>query len=304
MCRTRSMFALYSTKSCWALTKDLRRAQPSKPSTNWAESKPILFTTEYTNLSLCTVYFELKINCSSSTCQILLCECCQAWTITYTCVQITSVCLYTWGYVHMHLTQCLFFTVGRTVLVPLFYLLYYSGRKKSTDPVPANFIQAPYFVFHSNRITQHFWKASGFQTACQRPKKVLVALLPFTRRTRRTSGYAWLNPTVSFASFLPFGSVLLHRCHDFSLKTARHVPHPCSRREKMPTKKTPKHFSFIYFWNREKLIKPKPNKAQIKNGIPPVTNSSKLIYKNFEDEKYVVKNKNIIHTTQYISFPI
>lgn len=40
------------------------------------------------------------------------------------------------------------------------------------------------------------------------------------------------------------------------------------------------------------------------NGIPSVTNPSKLMYKNFEDEKYVLKNKNIIHLTQYIIFPI
>lgn len=80
-----------------------------------------------------------------------------------------------------------------------------------------------------------------------------------------------------------------------------HIPAQGDRKSQQ---NNPKAIFIYLLLKQEKKIKKKPNKAQIKNGIPPVTNPSKLIYKNFEDEKYVVKNKKTIHSTQYIIFPI
>lgn len=128
MCVTRSMFALH-TKSCGALTKDLRRAQPSKLSTTWAESKPVLFTTELANLILYTVYFKLKINCSSSTCQIL-----RMWLLpslnynSHLCPNYKCMLIYMGLCAHACHTMLVLYCW--TILVPLYYLLYYSWRKK------------------------------------------------------------------------------------------------------------------------------------------------------------------------------
>lgn len=88
--------------------------------------------------------------------------------------------LQVYAYIHGGMCTCMSHNASSLLLdcsctIVLFIVLFL--KKKSTNSVPAYFIQALYFVFHSNRVTQHFWKASGFQTACQRPKKVLVALL-------------------------------------------------------------------------------------------------------------------------------
>lgn len=88
--------------------------------------------------------------------------------------------LQVYAYIHEDMCTCMSHNASSLLLdysctIILFIVLFL--KKKSTNPIPTHFIQALYFVFHSNRVTWHFWKASGFQTAYQRPKKVLVALL-------------------------------------------------------------------------------------------------------------------------------
>lgn len=131
-------------------------------------------------------------------------ECYQVWTVIYTCVQITCACLYTWGYMHMRTQNCVQMRITQCQFSSGGLFLYYCTihntvleENKSINPIPTYFIQALYFVFNSNRITWYLWKASGFQTACQSPKKFLVTLLLLLLEsgTRRTSGYPRLNPS-------------------------------------------------------------------------------------------------------------
>lgn len=73
------------------------------------------------------------------------------------------------AYIHGDMCTCMSHNASSLLLdcsctIVLFIVLFL--KKKSTNPVPAYFIQTLYFVFHSNRITQHFRKASGFQAAC------------------------------------------------------------------------------------------------------------------------------------------
>lgn len=108
----------------------------------------------------------------------------------------TSVC--TKAYNEMPTLYCW------TVLVLSYYSsLHYSWRKR----VSVQYLLISTFFFYfftSNRITWYLWKDSGFQTACQSPRKFVVSLsynspAPFGRGTRMTNGNLRRNPL----SFLP-----------------------------------------------------------------------------------------------------
>lgn len=164
--------------------------------------------------------------------------------------------MHTHNSVQMHITQCQFSTVGLFVHYCTIHCTILV-ESKSINPVPTYFIQALYFVFNRKRITCIFEKPVAFKLLVRAPRSSWLPSCSFSWGTRRTSGYHRLNPTVFSASFLPFGSVLLYRCHYFELKNSKACSTPL-------LKKTKKKKAIVHLYTSEigKKCKRKPNKAQ------------------------------------------
>lgn len=146
-------------------------------------------------------------------CMWMLCECYQIWTVACPCVQTTRICVYAQGHVHRCTHQCVQRHIMKCLLSTVGLFLYYHTIHHCTI-LEENVYQSSTCLFHlhtvlffsftSNRITWYLWKDSGFQTACQSPRKFVVSLsydspAPFGRGTRMTNGNLRRNPL----SFLP-----------------------------------------------------------------------------------------------------